>query len=207
MSAKAQGSKEFAVGRVELPWSTAFSISKKNIMVRFGRAMITAAGIMLGIAFLMSVFTSKAILMGSGEPPSPEQETRQTWLIVMSLLVCSVGICNSMFMSVTERFREIGTMKCLGAVDAFVVKLFLLESGMLGFLGSLIGAVAGFLVVCIVHLLKRQLSQIASMDWAYFGMGVVEALVIGMLLSMAATIAPAVKAARLPPAAALRTDV
>ena len=47
----------------------------------------------------------------------------------MSLLVCTVGITNSMLMAVTERFKEIGTMKCLGALDSFVVVLFMLESG------------------------------------------------------------------------------
>ncbi len=52
---------------------------------------------------------------------------RMIWLVVMSLLVCTVGITNSMLMAVTERFKEIGTMKCLGALDSFVVLLFLLE--------------------------------------------------------------------------------
>ena len=57
----------------------------------------------------------------------------------MSLLVCFVGITNSMLMSVTERYKEIGTLKCLGALDNFIVKLFLIESGLLGFFGSLGG--------------------------------------------------------------------
>jgi len=201
------GKQEFQVGRVELPWSTAFRISKRNIVVRLGRAMITAAGIMLGIAFLMSVFTGRAILYGSGEEIEPHQQTRQLWLIIMSLLVCTVGICNSMFMSVTERFREIGTMKCLGAVDAFIVKLFLIESGMLGFLGSAVGAFAGFLVVFLVHLVKRDVAAVVGMDWGSFGRSLVLSLSVGAGLSMLATIAPAIKAARLPPAAALRTDV
>ena len=39
---------------------------------------------------------------------------RQIWLVIMALLVCTVGITNAMLMSVAERFREIGTMKCLG---------------------------------------------------------------------------------------------
>jgi len=197
----------FEVGRVELPWSAAFAISRKNIQVRLGRALITASGILLGIAFLMSVLTSKAVLLGSGQALEPEQATRQTWLIIMSLLVCGVGITNSMFMSVTERFREIGTMKCLGAVDGFVVRLFLIESGLLGFFGSLAGVLLGFLVVCIAHLFKRDLAAIGGMDWGYFGACVVGSLLIGAVLSILATIAPAVRAARLPPAAALRTDV
>ena len=49
-----------------------------------------------------------------------------------------------MLMSVTERFREIGTMKCLGALDTFIVKLFLLESTFQGLAGTSAGIVIGF---------------------------------------------------------------
>jgi len=51
---------------------------------------------------------------------------------ILSLLVCAVGIVNAQLMAVTERFREIGTMKCLGALDRFVLRLFILEAGMQG---------------------------------------------------------------------------
>jgi putative ABC transport system permease protein len=205
MSHHARGN--FEVGRVELPWSAAFAISRKNIEVRLGRAAITGAGIMLGIAFLMSVFTSAAILKGTGVELQDEQKMRNMWLVIMSLLVCGVGITNSMFMSVTERFREIGTMKCLGAVDGFVVRLFLIESALMGLAGSLVGSIVGFLVVCVAQLLKRQGAAVRHMDWGYLGLMVLLAMGIGAVLSIMATIAPAVRAARLPPAAALRTDV
>jgi putative ABC transport system permease protein len=49
---------------------------------------------------------------------------KQRWIIILSLLVCVVGIVNAQLMAVTERFREIGTMKCLGALDRFVLRLF-----------------------------------------------------------------------------------
>ena len=57
-----------------------------------------------------------------------------------------------MLMAVTERFREIGTMKCLGALDGFVVRLFLLESGFQGFSGALIGALIGTLGAVLLGL-------------------------------------------------------
>ena len=76
--------------------------------------------------------------------PDINERYRSIWLVVMSLLVCSVGITNSMLMSVTERFKEIGTMKCLGALDSFVVTLFLLESGMMGICASVLGWAVGF---------------------------------------------------------------
>merc|ERR1712098_155893 len=83
-------------------------------------------------------------LMDLGEEQEAGISTKDKWLIIMSLIVCVVGITNSMLMSVTERFREIGTMKCLGALDHFVVILFLLESGFQGFAGALVGALIGF---------------------------------------------------------------
>src|SRR5205823_7528703 len=73
---------------------------------------------------------------------SAKLQTR--WLLALALLVAFVGILNSMLMSVTERFKEIGTMKCLGALDSFIVKLFLIEACLLGVTASLIGYVIGF---------------------------------------------------------------
>src|SRR5258708_40232753 len=77
------------------------------------------------------------------KPQLEEARARQVWLVVMSLIVCSVGSTNSMLMSVTERFREIGTMKCLGALDSFIIKLFLIESLFQGVVGTIIGVMLG----------------------------------------------------------------
>ena len=47
-------------------------------------------------------------------------QERMLWLILVSMVVCAVGIANAMLMSVTERFREIATLKCLGALDGTI---------------------------------------------------------------------------------------
>jgi ABC-type antimicrobial peptide transport system permease subunit len=169
--------------------------------------MITAAGTCLGIAFLVSVWTNIAIMHGAGVEMEPDEEMRNNWLVIMSLLVAAVGISNSMFMAVTERYREIGTMKCLGAVDRFVVELFLLESGMLGGVGAIIGGVGGFLILMLVSLFKRQAGDFFGMDWGYMGTHFLYAVGIGIIISVLAAALPAARAAKLPPAAALRTDV
>jgi hypothetical protein len=88
------------------------------------------------------------------DPAAIETATRQTWLVVMSLLMSTVGISNSMLMAVTERYKEIGTMKCLGALDSFVVKLFFLEAGMLGVVASAIGFLIGWGLVFIINLFR-----------------------------------------------------
>jgi len=217
--------------QISLPWAEAFRISIRNVLLRLGRAAITGAGVVLGIAFLMSVWTShvatkgiedfeagsaRAVAVGGEEDALGQEEAeaeqqaraaRMTWLVVMSLLVCGVGITNSMLMSVTERFREIGTMKCLGALDEFIVRLFLIESAVLGVLGSIVGALLGHLVMLLVYVIKEGSSVPAMMDWGrmlvYFGI----AIGLGTVLSVAAAVPPAMSAARLPPAAALATEV
>ena len=59
---------------------------------------------------------------------------RTLWITVFSLLVTVIGIANALLMSVTERFREIGTMKCLGALSGFIRRLFVIESTIIGLL-------------------------------------------------------------------------
>jgi len=197
--------------QIQLPLSKALAISLKSIKIRFWRSVITAAGIFLGIAFLVSVLTASLVqqhLPGTMDAAAQvAAKNRQTWLVIMSLLVCTVGITNSMLMSVTERFKEIGTMKCLGALDIFVVELFLLESGILGIVASFAGWFAGFMSIWLLAL--------AGHGWAVAGgIRVVQILAtlgigvgVGMLLTVIATIPPAIRAAKMPPAMALRTEI
>jgi putative ABC transport system permease protein len=66
-------------------------------------------------------------------------------IAAVSLLVGAIGIANTMFMSVMERTRQIGTLKALGATNFEIMKLFLFESAMIGFIGGLIGVLLGFI--------------------------------------------------------------
>ena len=138
-----------------------------------------------------------------------KEASRLTWLIILSLLVCVVGITNSMLMSVTERFREIGTMKCLGALNEFVVRLFMIEAFFLGVIASTLG----WLVGCALMLLLRAITHPKG-EAVLGSFDVVEGLKIlafcvplGSVLTAVATYFPALQAARIPPAAALRVDV
>jgi len=128
------------------------------------------------------------------------------WLAALALLVCFVGIVNAMFMTVQERFREIGTMKCLGALDSFIVKIFLAESAMLGFIGTLMGMVVG-LVLSVL----RQWAVYGGAVWRYLSVGslllaAVMAAAVGLVLSTLAAIFPARKAARMEPVEAMRIE-
>jgi ABC-type antimicrobial peptide transport system permease subunit len=63
-------------------------------------------------------------------------EAYQFWLIIVSLFVCGIGLINANLIAIYERYREIGTMKCLGAMDQHVMKLFLIESLIFGAIGG-----------------------------------------------------------------------
>lgn len=219
--------------QMSLPWKDAIRISIRNVTLRLGRAAITGAGVVLGIAFLVSVWTGKVITDGleaskaqsslsvtrvadqTGGAPGAEEaaadaaarNARQGWLVVMSLLVCGVGITNSMLMSVTERFREIGTMKCLGALDGFIVRLFLIESVVLGFLGSIVGALIGCLAMLLIAMIKNGADVVAKMSWGHMLAYLAIAIGLGCLLALMAAIAPAKRASMMAPAMALATEV
>jgi ABC-type antimicrobial peptide transport system permease subunit len=127
----------------------------------------------------------------------------------MSLIVCVVGIANSMLMAVTERFREIGTMKCLGALNRFVVELFLLESGFQGLSGAIIGSFVGFISIMLLSLkdygldLFRNFPDYILGVLAYMGI----ACLLGMVLAIIGAAGPAYRAAQLPPAEAMRVEI
>ncbi|MAE62405.1 MAG: hypothetical protein CMJ49_13745 [Planctomycetaceae bacterium] len=136
------------------------------------------------------------------------QDAMGAWLIFMALLTCTVGIANAMLMSVTERFREIGTMKCLGAQDWLVVKLFLLESGFLGVIGGAIGIVLGIIVAFVGALIQFERFGVTNFPYqvnqALLVIGL--SVLAGMVLSVIGAGYPALVAARMQPVDALRVE-
>ncbi|HLV78738.1 MAG TPA: FtsX-like permease family protein [Chthonomonadaceae bacterium] len=194
--------------QIQLPWSKAWQISIKSIKIRLGRSLITACGIFLGIAFYSSV---RAVsLFPTGGSTSAEALAalhRQQWLAVMALLVCFFGIMNAMLMSVTERFKEIGTMKCLGALDSFVVRLFFIEAILMGVFASFAGWLVGWLIITLVHLISDGASIFGGGFWPGTLALMMQATFIGTLITLIAAIPPAVRAAQMPPAVALRSEI
>ncbi|MCK5803312.1 MAG: hypothetical protein KAI66_10790 [Lentisphaeria bacterium] len=137
-----------------------------------------------------------------------QKRKRQIWITIVSMLVTVISISNAMLMSVTERFREIGTMKCLGALSGFVVKLFLIESFVVGTLGAIVGTALGFFVPFVAYMFSAGTSLlIASTPFTQLLLAGLVSAVSGTVLSIVAAIYPAVVAAKMMPADALRTDV
>lgn len=69
----------------------------------------------------------------------------------ISLLVAALGITNTMIMSIYERTKEIGIMKVIGANLGDIKRMFLLEAGMIGFLGGMIGLVISFILSLLMN--------------------------------------------------------
>jgi hypothetical protein len=135
---------------------------------------------------------------------------RAIWIIMISLLVTVIGIANSMLMSVTERFRDIGTMRCLGALPRFVRTLFLVEAAFMGIVGGALGAVAGGLFTIVTYLVPYGGGLVlgaVSERPTELALAVLGSVLAGVLLSLLAALYPASTAARMVPADALRSTV
>lgn len=150
--------------------------------------------------------TPKQAGAGAQDAEMSEARARDYWLMILALLVALVGITNSMLMSVTERFREIGTMKCLGALDSFVVKLFLIESTMQGFLGTLLGVILGLCLAFVKVFYDYGWSSVGFIPWSLLGLSVVLSLICGTGLAVGGALYPAYVAAKMEPAVAMRVD-
>lgn len=128
------------------------------------------------------------------------------WLLGLALLVAFVGILNAMLMSVTERFREIGTMKCLGALDGFIVKLFLIESLFQGVVGTAIGLAVGVLVSLLMNWATYGNLAFSSLQVSAMLSAVGISALVGVVLTVAGAVWPAWQAARMHPIEAMRVE-
>ena len=130
-----------------------------------------------------------------------QARARTLWIVVISLLVTVIGVSNALLMSVTERFREIGTMKCLGALSSFIRMLFLIESSLIGAAGSIVGVLAGAVLPIVAYGFTYSFPAVlGSMPYATLAMAAVGSAVIGTLLAVGAAIYPAAIASRMVPA-------
>ena len=122
-------------------------------------------------------------------------------VVGISLLVGGIGIMNIMLVSVTERTREIGIAKALGAPRRFILLQFLIEAMVLAVIGGLIGMLFGFGLAYGVAALIPNFPSPSVPWWAVVG-----SALFSMLIGMVFGILPASKAANLAPIDALRYE-
>lgn len=128
-------------------------------------------------------------------------------IAAVSLLVGAVGIANTMFMSVMERTRQIGLLKALGATDSEVMTLFLMESGLFGFVGGVIGIISGVLIsVIISEVGLRAIGPGGTMTAVVSPQLLVFALAFSICVGIISGVVPARTAAKMNPVDALRFE-
>ena len=126
-------------------------------------------------------------------------------IAAISLVVGGIGIMNTMYMSVLERTKDIGIMKAVGARDNDVIKIFLLESGLLGLAGGLVGLGFGVLIAKGTEwiLIKNGIILFKVMIQPTLIVGV---LIFSFLIGSLSGTLPALRAAKLKPVEALRYE-
>jgi putative ABC transport system permease protein len=121
-------------------------------------------------------------------------------IAIVSLVVGAIGIANIMLVSVTERTREIGVMKAIGARDGEVLVLFLLEATLIGLVGAVIGVALGLGAgVAIIKLVPGFEDFIVAIPYDWVGI----ALAVGILTGILAGFMPARRATKIQPIQAL----
>ncbi|MEI6808445.1 MAG: FtsX-like permease family protein [bacterium] len=208
-----------------LPLRKVVQIAWRAIRVRIWRSLLVVSGIILAISFLTYILCSDSLLRHVADRGSSQlveqltkagalnqdneanQRVQTYWMVGLALLISFVGIVNAMLMSVTERFREIGTMKCLGALDTFVLRLFLLESAFEGTLGTAVGLCIGLFLSYAEGLSLYGNDVWKLMPLSELGVIVVGCYIAGVILTVVGALYPAYEAAKMTPVMALRSEV
>ena len=213
---------------VVLPWRRTIEICWLNVQHRIGRSMLTFVCVAVVVAFFASSLGyqdivssllqsddvhAKAVLEKAGISAADvaglkKHRDQRTWLMTLSGILCVVGIMNTILMSVTERYREIGTLKCLGALDSFVVRLFMIESLFIGLLGSIAGAVAGFCLGLLQAGASLEFGLLSASRCLHaLAVGVPVSIALGTTMTVLAAAYPTYVAARMKPVEAMRAEV
>ncbi len=208
-----------------LPYRKVLRIAMRGLRIRLVKTFLVTCCIALALAFLTYILCSNEMASQIGERGSEalrdrlaregvletllgeEQRSQTAWMLGIALMISFVGIVNAMLISVTERFREIGTMKCLGGLDSFIVKLYLLESLFQGVVGTMLGIVIGVVLAYIEGIGQFGLEVWTLLPPARLAGIVVVTLLAGVVLTVVGALYPAWRAAKMEPVDAMRTEV
>ncbi|MEE8322018.1 hypothetical protein DRO66_03250 [Candidatus Bathyarchaeota archaeon] len=193
--------------RVEFPFREAFWMSLEQIRKRLKRSIILVGSIALGISLLTHLEMTNVILATYMSSMGSTMEAYQFWLIIVSLFVCGIGLINANLIAIYERYREIGTMKCLGAMDQHVMKLFLIESLIFGAVGGVLGFSFGTITAIASSSVQLGINALSFTPLEAILRYLAISTGLSVLLSVISTMYPALRAARLNPVEALRHNI
>ncbi len=125
-------------------------------------------------------------------------------IAAISLLVGGIGIMNTMLMSVMERTKEVGIMKAIGATTPKIISIFVVEAGLIGLIGGILGLILGIATASLISILAESaglpLTAVVTPEL------IVGALAFSMAIGMIAGVYPAFRAASVDPVEALHYE-
>ena len=124
-------------------------------------------------------------------------------IALISLIVGGLSVINTMTMSVSERTREIGVRKSIGASDGQIVRQFLAEAAVIGFIGGVSGLILGWLAATVADALGQASGLTLFLVTPRLAIG---AVVFAVVLGLVSGLYPSLHAARLKPVVALRYE-
>ena len=122
----------------------------------------------------------------------------------ISLIIGGIGVANTMYTSVLERTKEIGTMKAIGAKNRNILSLFVIESGLFGLIGGIAGAGFGLFLSYIVSTSANAAFGQNILDFSVSWPLLIGAVLFSFLIGIIAGLIPSYQASKLKPVDALR---
>ena len=126
-------------------------------------------------------------------------------IALISLIVASVNIMNTMYTAVLERTKEIGIMKAVGARNENILFIFVFESGMLGMLGGIIGVLLGYVVASIGGIVAAQAGY-SLLQPAFPWYLIVGCILFSLMVGAGSGFLPAIRASKQKPVDSLRYE-
>ncbi len=125
-------------------------------------------------------------------------------IAAISLLVGGIGIMNTMLMSVMQRTKEIGLMKAIGATTPKIIRIFVVEAGLIGLAGGIVGLILGVGTAALVSIAAEMANL--PLTTVVTPQLIVGAVAFSMAVGMIAGVYPAMRAASVDPVEALRYE-
>jgi len=198
--------------RVIIPVSTAMRMMKVSAISNFTVQATSADTVNIAMEklndYLFSIYksTNSYRVFNQAQMLDTMNSVTGTMMVVLggiatiSLVVGGIGIMNIMLVSVTERTREIGIRKAIGAKKKNIMVQFLIEALMVTGMGGLVGIAMGLAIIKFVLGGFKIVPEVYSMTWILISLGV--SVIVGVIFGLF----PAYKAANLNPIEALRTE-
>lgn len=197
--------------RAQLTPRSLLRMSLRSLRHQVASSLLQLATIAATAALLMYVLGQiilerAAPVLGFDTGGAEGKMAQLIWMLVVILLVCAISNITSMLLSVTRRFREIGTLKCLGAFDHTVLALFMMEAVLLGGTGAVAGTIIGVAVTVAGALLAHGPVALTGPVPMQMATAMLLPIVTVAALSLAGAAYPSWQASKMLPITAMRNE-